>query len=96
MGNKIEKGDIFIIDWEKIRKLSPKLFICIEPDKEFVTDDVNITLGIISYKNKISKGCICNNCSYGGIESTISIEVIKVIRKRLQMDRNDKFKSLGI
>jgi len=92
-------GDRFVINYDGLYKVYPKLIKCKYQDKIFTIDKFSKSKISVYYKDdRTNKKCICSLCnsvSNQGLKS-ISIYSIIIVETKLQRERNLKLKSLNI
>lgn len=102
---KFEIGDSFSIDYGKINEIYPDFMKCQDPDKVFIIESFSKSgLSVYYIDSRKNIKCNCNNCSQRGKEITlngyvrrcIGLSDIKLHSKRIQVERDNKLKQLGI
>ena len=102
---KFEIGDSFSVDYGKINEIYPDFMKCQDPDKVFIIESFSKSgLSVYYIDNRTNNKCNFNNCSKKGKEiylngSTrrcVGVSDIKLHSKRIQRERNNKLKQLGI
>lgn len=100
----LEVGDSFTIDYEEINKLYPNVK-CKDPNKVFIIESFSKSgLSVYYIDSRTNIKCDCNNCSKKGKEIYLDGSVrrcngifsIKLHSKRIQRERDNKLKRLGI
>ena len=95
--NEIEIGDIFIINWKRLKSIYPSVRQCNFPDREFVIHDFsNSKMSVYYLDNRTNKKCKCKQCSTQNQLKCIGISDIIVTQKRISINRQNKLKSIGI
>jgi hypothetical protein len=101
----IEIGDSFTIDYKKINGIYPNFMKCKDPDKVFIIESFSkSSLSVYYIDSRKNIKCNCNNCSKKGKEIYLDgsvirctgISDIKLHSKRIQRERDNKLKKLGI
>jgi hypothetical protein len=102
---KFEIGDSFSINYKEIQKLYPNFMKCQDPDKVFIIESFSkSSLSVYYIDSRKNIKCNCNNCSKKGKEIYLDgsvirctgISDIKLHSKRIQRERDNKLKKLGI
>jgi hypothetical protein len=101
----LEIGDSFTIDYEKINTIYPDFMKCKDPDKVFIVESFSKSgLSVYYIDSRTNVKCSCNNCSKKGKEIYLDSSVrrctgisgIKLHSKRIQRERDNKLKQLGV
>jgi hypothetical protein len=101
----IEIGDSFTIDYKKINGIYLNFMKCKDPDKVFIVESFSkSSLSVYYIDSRKNIKCNCNNCSKKGKEIYLDgsvirctgISDIKLHSKRIQRERDNKLKKLGI
>lgn len=101
----LEIGDSFKIDYEKINTFYPNFMKCKDPDKLFIIESFSKTsLSVYYIDSRTNIRCSCNNCLKkgreiyldGSVRRCIGVSDIKLHSKRIQRERDNKLKRLGI
>jgi hypothetical protein len=100
-----EIGDRFVINWDLIKKSNPDVGICLYPDREFSVSNTSLFGSGIYYIND----CVCGVCRSkivsikisrqlddGSYLTVINKDKITLTQKKIQSERNNKLKDLGI
>lgn len=98
MDIKFEIGDVFKIDYHKIKTQYPSFAVCNHPNMTFtITRFSKSGLSVYYGDNRTNPKCYCKNCSSKGLygEKCIGISSIIFVESKKQHDRNKKLKCLA-
>ena len=100
---KFEIGDSFSINYKEIQKLYPNFMKCQDPDKVFIIESFSKSgMSVYYIDGRTNIKCNCNNCSKKGkdpdgfVIRCTGISSIKLHSKKVQRERDNKLKQLGI
>ena len=107
----IEVGDSFKVDWRVVKHVQSetyghKFIKCKKPDKIFIIEKFSKSVLTIYYvDDRTNNSCKCWICKDNNEEhirardhdyKTISKSFITIFQKKLQRERNEKLKQLGV